>query len=74
MTVPIEVWYAVGSAALTLLVSAAHKRGYRLPLLEILLDLVHADPKTPANAPVTLKQILEELRKRLPHAEDAKQN
>ncbi len=72
MNVPIEVWYAVGAAALTLLVSAAHKRGYRLPVLEMLLDLVHADPKSPAKDPTPLQQIMDELRKRLPHAEDAK--
>ena len=72
MNVPIEVWYALGSAALTLIVSAAHKRGYRLPILEILLDLVHADPKQPAKPPATLDQILEELRKRLPQATDGK--
>ena len=41
MNVPIEVWYMLGSAGLTLLVSAAHRRGYRVPLLEILLDAVH---------------------------------
>jgi hypothetical protein len=72
MNVPIEVWYAVGAAALTLLVSAAHKRGYRLPVLEMLLDAVHADPKSPAKEPAILQQIMDELRKRLPHPEDAK--
>jgi hypothetical protein len=43
-----EVWYAIISAGLTLLVSAAHSRGYRMPLLEVLLDIVHATPPPPA--------------------------
>lgn len=71
MNVPIEVWIALGAAALTLLVSAAHKRGYRLPVLEMLLDLIHADPKAPPKEPA-LQQILEELRKRVPQSEEKK--
>jgi hypothetical protein len=71
MNVPIEVWYGVGAAALTLIVSAAHLRGYRVPVLEILLDLVHARSTPPAKEPVTLEQILDELRKRTPATEDA---
>lgn len=71
MNVPIEVWYGLGAAALTLIVSAAHLRGYRVPVLEILLDLVHAKAPPPANEPATLQQILEELRKRTPVAVDA---
>ena len=71
MNVPIEVWYGLGAAALTLIVSAAHLRGYRLPVLEILLDLVHARAMPPAKEPVTLEQILDELRKRSPATEDA---
>jgi hypothetical protein len=71
MNVPIEVWYAVGAAALTLLVGAAHKRGYRLPVLEMLLDAIHGDPKAPSKEPA-LQQIMEELRKRLPQSEEKK--
>lgn len=70
MNVPIEVWYGLGAAALTLIVSAAHLRGYRVPVLEILLDLVHARATPPAKQPVTLEQILDELRKRTHPGED----
>lgn len=71
MNVPIEVWYALGGAVLTLIVSAAHLRGYRVPVLEILLDLVHSRATPPTNEPATLERILEELRKRAQPADDA---
>lgn len=61
--VPPEVWIAAASVALTLVVSAAHRRGHRVPMLELLLDLVHG---TSRPAPVTSDQILAELKKRLP--------
>ncbi len=70
MNVPIEVWYALGGAVLTLIVSAAHLRGYRVPVLEILLDLVHSRATPPANETTTLEQILNELRKRTQPVED----
>lgn len=68
MNVPIEVWYSLGSIALTLLVSAAHRRGRRLPLVELILDAVHA---TPSSA-ITLDKVLDELRRRLPLPEEKK--
>ena len=72
MNLPIEVWYGLGAAALTLIVSAAHLRGYRVPVLEILLDLVHARASPPpTKEPVTLEQILHELRKRTQPLEDS---
>jgi hypothetical protein len=76
MNLPPETWYAIASVALTLLVSAAHSRGYRLPLLEVLLDIVHGSP-TPTPAPAatampTLQHLLDELRKRLPLPEERK--
>ncbi|HLW66154.1 MAG TPA: hypothetical protein VKS79_12655 [Gemmataceae bacterium] len=82
-----EFWYALATGAATLLVSAAHVRGYKLPVIEQLLDLLHGtspnNPHSvppmppvlpaPANAqPLTLASILEEIRKRLPHPDDAK--
>ena len=70
MNLPPETWYAIASAALTLLVSAAHRRGYRLPLLEVLLDIIHGSPTPPA-AP-TIQHLLDELRKRLPLPEERK--
>ena len=72
MNLPPETWYALASAGLTLLVSAAHRRGYRLPLLEVLLDIVHAEPRPPARDVMTLERIFEELRKRIPLPEEKK--
>ena len=78
MILPPETWYAIASVGLTLLISAAHSRGYRLPLLEVLLDIVHGSPvpspaPTPPNGPMpTLQHILDELRKRLPLPEERK--
>jgi hypothetical protein len=71
MNVPIEFWYALGGAVLTLIVSAAHLRGYRVPVLEILLDLVHSRATPPANEPAALERILDELRRRAQPADDA---
>lgn len=65
--------------ALTLVVTAAHARGKKLPFLEKLLDLVQGKPQPvpvpvdPAKEPTLadyIKLVLEELRKRLPIAED----
>ena len=87
MNLPPEFWYALATGVATLVVSAAHVRGYRLPVLEQLLDFLHgtrpsnplsvpaAPPALPAPAnaqPLTLASILEEIRKRLPHPDDAK--
>jgi hypothetical protein len=45
---------AISSVVGTLIVSYAHARGYRLPLLEKLLDVVHATPAGPvASQPAT---------------------
>jgi hypothetical protein len=72
MNLPPETWYAIASVAVTLLVSAAHRRGYRLPQLEVLLDIVHGSP-APAPTPMpTLQHILDELRKRVPLPEERK--
>jgi hypothetical protein len=81
MNLPPEIWYYLGTAAATLLVSAAHNRGYRVPILEKLLDVLNGPPAGTANpanqtAASSLSQalapILDELRKRLPHPDDAK--
>jgi hypothetical protein len=71
MNLPPETWYAIASVAVTLLVSAAHRRGYRLPLLEVLLDIVHGSP-APAHPAPTLQHLLDELRKRVPLPEERK--
>lgn len=63
--VPPETWYALGSIALTLLVSAAHRRGHRLPILELLLDLVQGSPRKES---ITTEQLMDELKRRLPLA------
>ena len=63
MNIPIEAWYAIGAAVVTLVVSAAHNRGYRLPLLEAVLDMIHPRPPAGKEA-VTLERILEEIQKR----------
>lgn len=60
--VPPEFWYCLASVVVTLLVSAAHRRGHRLPLVEIILDLVHGERRPE----VTLQTILDEIRRRLP--------
>jgi hypothetical protein len=60
--IPPELWTSLVSIILTLLVSAAHQRGHRLPLLEKILDVVHGQPRTQP----TLQTILDELRRRLP--------
>jgi len=82
-----ELWYYLGTAAVTILVSAAHVRGYRVPVLEKVLDLLHgtaggtptapapapaAQPAVVSNPPITLASILDEIRKRVPHPDDAK--
>ena len=77
-----EIWYSIGTAAAALLVSAAHTRGIRLPIVEKVLDVLHgtqpSSPNTPAappNAtaqPVTLANVLDELRKRVPLPEESK--
>ena len=82
-----EFWYALAAGAATLLVSAAHVRGYRVPVLEQALDLLHGtSPNNPPSAPpsppvlpapgnaqpITLASILDEIRKRLPHPDDAR--
>jgi hypothetical protein len=79
-----EFWYALATGAATLLVSAAHVRGYRLPVIEQVLDLLHGtSPSNPPSAPpvlpapvnaqpITLATILDEIRKRLPHPDDPK--
>ena len=76
MNLPPETWYAIASVALTLLVSAAHSRGHRLPILEVLLDIVHGSAApVPAATPTptpTVQHILDELRKRLPLPEERK--
>ena len=68
--IPPEAWIALASTALTLLVSAAHARGKRLPLVEWLLDVVQAAPApSPAAAAPTrsedqsgLRELLAELK------------
>lgn len=62
MTIPLEFWYGFAGVVVTLLLSAAHRRGHRLPLVEIILDLVHGERRQE----VTLQMILDELRRRLP--------
>ncbi len=59
---PSEFWYCLASVVITLLLSAAHRRGHRLPLVEIILDLVHGERRPE----VTLQTLLDELRQRLP--------
>jgi hypothetical protein len=59
---PQEFWYSIASVILTLVISAAHQRGHRLPLIEIILDAVHRQ----RGSQVTLDLIWEELRRRLP--------
>lgn len=65
---PPETWVALASIALTLVVSAAHARGRRLPLLEWLLDVIHAKPSAPPPTAVSseglLRDLLHELRAR----------
>ena len=72
MNLPSETWYAIASVALTLLVSGAHSRGYRLPLLEVLLDIIHGAPRPASPQPPTLQHLLEELRRRVPLPEERK--
>lgn len=60
--VPPELWTSLVSVILTLLVSAAHQRGHRLPLLEKILDTIYGQPPMQP----TLQTILDELRRRLP--------
>ena len=87
MNLPPEFCYALATGVATLVVSAAHVRGFRVPVLEQVLNLLHgttpsispsvppAPPVLPAPAnaqPLTLASILEEIRKRLPHPDDAK--
>ena len=62
--IPPETWIALASIALTLIVSAAHARGRRLPLVEWLLDAVHAMPKTPI-APTSNEGVLRDLLREL---------
>jgi len=69
LNVPPETWYAIGSVALTLLVSAAHRRGHRLPLLELLLDAVQGSPK---RAETSNEQLMDEIKRRLPLADEKK--
>jgi hypothetical protein len=78
MNLPPEFWYSLAAGVATLLISVAHTRGYRVPILENLLDVLHGRPVSPAPPPASpavptpLQVILDELRKRLPHPDDAK--
>jgi len=72
MNFPPETWYAIASVALTLLVSAAHSRGYRLPLLEVLLDIIHGTPRLASPQPPTLQHLFDEVRRRVPLPEERK--
>ena len=62
--IPPETWIALASIALTLIVSAAHARGRRLPVIEWLLDAVHGLPKAPP-APASQDGVLRDLLKEL---------
>lgn len=62
---PPEFWPSLITAGLTLLVSAAHRRGRRLPILEMVLDWILIQPKAKAEDPAA-DRLLDELRKRLP--------
>lgn len=68
--IPMDVWMAIAGVIITLVVSAAHSRGKRMPILEIILDKVLNKPLPKPDEPKAehdpnLRDMLQDVLKKL---------